>query len=482
MVVQTKREVELIAHLMRRAGFGATRDELEQYAASGYDAVVEGLLNPTDVKTIPDELIRRYHHEQSGMMGQQNPGAYWLYKMISTSAPLQEKMTLFWHTIFATGYPKITNGKVLSDQIRMFRHYGMGNFKTLLLELAKDPAMIVWLDNHDNHKGAINENFGRELLELFSLGVGNYTEEDIKEASRAFTGWTLGNKEYMALRAERDSIWPYGRIAWHFQFDPEDHDYDEKSFLGQTGNFDGGDIVELICQQESTARFIARHVYDFFVAEEPPVSQWPYNEPRDPAAIELLVKAYFDSNYDITAMLRVLLTSDFFKADESWFIKVKSPAELVAGVLRLTGEFDRPRKEILDRALQMVFMGQFLINPPSVEGWHQGAEWIDTGTLVERLNFATEQVGDVSKPGVRRMIDQVASTSDGVISPSRLVDACLDVMGVVTVSDGTRETLENFAVQGGELEVKADSVGDAAQQRIAQLFQMVAASHEFQRS
>jgi len=218
------------------------------------------------------------------------------------------------------------------------------------------------------------------------------------------------------------------------------------------------------------------------VAEEPPVSQWPYNEPRDPAAIELLVKAYFDSDYDITAMLRVLLTSEFFQADDSWFIKVKSPAELVAGVLRLTGEFDRPRKEILDRALQMVFMGQFLINPPSVEGWHQGAEWIDTGTLVERLNFATGQLGDVSKPGVRRMIDRVASTSDGVISPSRLVDGCLDVMGVVTVSDGTRETLENFAVQGGELEVNPDSVGDAAQQRIAQLFQMVAASHEFQRS
>ena len=317
---------------------------------------------------------------------------------------------------------------------------------------------------------------------MFSLGVGNYTEEDIKEASRAFTGWTLGNKEYMALRAERDSIWPYGRISWHFQFDPEDHDYDEKTFLGQSGNFDGGDIIELICQQESTARFIARHLYDFFVAEEPPVPQWPYNEPRDPAPIELLVKAYFDSGYDITAMLRVLFTSDFFKADENWFIKVKSPAELVAGVLRLTGEFDRPRKEILDRALQMTFMGQFLINPPSVEGWHQGAEWIDTGTLVERLNFATEQLGDVSKPGVRLMIDKVASISDGVISPSRLVDACLDVMGVVTVSDGTRETLENFAVQGGELEVNSDSVEDGAQQRIAQLFQMVAASHEFQRS
>ncbi|MDA0769767.1 MAG: DUF1800 domain-containing protein [Chloroflexi bacterium] len=482
MVVQTRREVELIAHLMRRAGFGATRDELQQYAAKGYDALLDHLLNPSEVKTIPDELIRRYHHEQSGMMGQQNPGAYWLYKMISTTAPLQEKMTLFWHTIFATGYPKITNGKVLNDQIRMFRHYGMGNFKTLLLELAKDPAMIVWLDNHDNHKGAINENFGRELLELFSLGVGNYTEEDIKEASRAFTGWTLGNKDYMALRAERDSIWPYGRIAWHFQFDADDHDDGEKNFLGNTGNFDGEDIVDLICQQESTARFIARHLYDFFVAEEPPVPQWPYNKPRDPEAIDILAQAYFDNDYDITAMLRALFTSDFFKSDANWFVRVKSPAELVAGVLRLTDEFDRPRREILDRALQMSFMGQFLINPPSVEGWHQGPEWIDTGTLVERLNFATGQLGDIGKPGVRRMISKVISTGDGIISPARLVEACLDVLGVVTVSDDTRETLENFAVQGGELHVSPENVDEAAQQRVAQMFQMVAASHEFQRS
>ena len=482
MVVQAKREVELIAHLMRRAGFGATRDELDQYAAKGYEAVVEELLNPGDVRTMPDELIRRYHHEQSGMMGQQNPGAYWLYKMISTTAPLQEKMTLFWHTIFATGYPKITNGKVLNDQIRMFRHYGMGSFKTLLLELAKDPAMIVWLDNHDNHKGAINENFGRELLELFSLGVGNYTEEDIKEASRAFTGWTLGNKEYMALRAERDSIWPYGRIAWHFQFDPDDHDYEDKTFLGNTGKFDGDDIVDLICGQESTARFIARHLYDFFVADEPPVPQWPYNEPRDPEAISVMTRAYFDSDHDITAMLRALFTSDFFKADENWFVKVKSPAELVAGVLRLTGEFDRPRKEILDRFLQMVYMGQALINPPSVEGWHQGSEWIDTGTLVERLNFATERLGDIGKPGVQDMISRVAAGGGGVISPARLVEACLDVMGVVTVSDETRETLVKFAVQGGQLEYDPDDVDEGTQKRVARMFQMAAASHEFQRS
>ena len=225
-------DLQLMAHLMRRAGFGADRSQLEAYAKKGYEATVGELLNPDSRSEMGDDLIRRYHHEQSGMMGQISPGSYWLYKMATSTDALQEKMSLFWHGIFATGYPKITNGKVLNDQIRMFRRYGMGSFKTLLMELARDPSMIVWLDNHDNHKGAINENFGRELLELFSMGVGNYSEDDIKEASRAFTGWTIGNTEYMALRAERDSIWPYGRISWHFQFDENDHDGRRKGIPG----------------------------------------------------------------------------------------------------------------------------------------------------------------------------------------------------------------------------------------------------------
>jgi uncharacterized protein (DUF1800 family) len=481
MVVKTD-ELELIAHLMRRAGFGATRSELDSYLARGYEETVDDLLNPPERSAMPDDVIRRYHHEQSGMMGQQNPGAYWLYKMISTTAPLEEKMALFWHTIFATGYPKITNGKVLNDQIRMFRKFGMGNFRDLLIALSRDPAMIVWLDNHDNHSGAINENFGRELLELFSMGVGNYTEDDIKEASRAFTGWTLGNTEYMALRAERDSIWPYGRIAWHFEYNRDDHDDGEKQFLGRRGNFNGEDIVDIICEQDATARFIARHLYDFFVAEEPPVPQWPYTPPRDPDAIQTLVDAYFEHGYEIKPMLRALFDSDFFRSRDVRFVRVKSPAELVAGVLRLTGEFDRPRKEILDRALQMTYMGQFLINPPSVEGWHQGAEWIDTGTLVERLNFATSQLGDSRLPGVRSMIRQAADSGEGVLSPARLVDACLDVMGIVEVSEDTREVLESFASKGGDLVTGHDGLTDEATARIAQMFQMVAATHEFQRA
>jgi len=473
MVTATK-DMQLISHLMRRAGFGVGLPELESLAQNGYNETVNRLLKPTNVQEMTDDLIRRYHHEQSGMMGQNNPGAYWLYKMITTTDPLTEKMALFWHGIFATGYPKITQGKVLNDQIRMFRRYGTGNFRTLLLELSKDPAMIVWLDNHDNHDGAINENFGRELLELFSMGVGNYSEQDIKETARAFTGWTIGNTEYMALRAERDSIWPYGRIAWHFEFKEDDHDSGEKEFLGNSGRLNGDEIIDIICQQESTARFISRHMYHFFVADEPPVPQWPYTPPRDPKAIDTLTQAYFDNDYDIRAMLDILFNSEFFKSEDSWHERVKSPAELVAGILRLTGEFDRPRREILDRSTQAIYMGQHLINPPSVEGWHQGTEWIDTGTLVERLNFASQQMSNVENPGVAEIIDRVIGDGSHQADDS-LVQRCLDEMGVTFVSEGTRSILENFAAQNRGLENDATQI-------VAQMLQMVAATHEFQRA
>ena len=476
------RDVELIAHLMRRAGFGATRDELQAYAASGYEATVEGLLNPGPTDRMGDDVIRRYHPEQSGMMGQVNPGAYWLYRMITTNDPLREKMALFWHGFFATSYVKITYGKILMDQIKMFLRNSKGDFKTLLVELAKDPAMIIWLDNQENHNGAINENFGRELLELFSLGVGNYSEDDIKECARAFTGWTIYNTEYMNLRAIRDSIWPYGRIAWHFEYRAEDHDDGEKTFLGQTGRLNGEDIIEIVCRQPATARFISRHMYHFFVADEPPVPQWPYTPPRDPEAIETLTQAYFDSNYDITHMLRVLFNSDFFRSESSWYEKVKSPAELVAGVLRLTGEFQRPRRQILDRSLQMTYMGQQLINPPTVEGWHQGVEWIDTGTLVERINFATSQLGDVKNAGVQAMVGDVISQGGDGISPEGLVESCLDQMGAISVSDDTRSALVRFATKSGDVPLGDNGAGGEARKRVAEMLQLAAATHEFQRS
>ena len=480
-------DVELIAHLMRRAGFGATRDQLDAYAAQGYDATAEELLNPGEEKRMGDDLIRRFHPELSGMMGPNASAQNWLFRMSTTTTPLREKIALFWHGIFATGYPKVIHGKALSDQIRMFRRHGMGSFRTLLVELSKDPAMIIWLDNQDNHKDAINENYGRELLELFSMGVGNYTEEDIKECARSFTGWTIANREYMELRSQRDSDWPYGRISWHFEYHPEDHDDGEKEFLGQRGRFNGEDIVDIICQQRATARFISRHMYSFFVADEPPVSEWANTPPADEQAIEQLSQAYFDSNYDISAMLRVLFNADFFKSRSSWYTKVKSPVELVAGVVRLTGEFDRPRREILDRQLQAVYMGQFLNNPPSVEGWHEGTDWLDTGTLVERVNFATQQIGDANKPGVQAMISNIASNAVGAISPERLVEACLDQIGALSVSEDSLRVLVDFAASGGQVVVGAgnsdgNSDDEEARRQIAAVLQMVASTQEFQRS
>ena len=474
-MVDTKVDVELVAHLLRRAGFGATGKELSASTAKGYEATVEELLAPRDEQRISEYLVRRFHPELSGMMGPQAPGENWLYRMATTNSALQEKMTLFWHGIFATGYNKVSHGKALSDQTRMFRHHAMGSLRTMLVELSRDPAMIIWLDNQDNHKGAINENFGRELLELFSMGVGNYTEDDVKECARAFTGWTIANRQYMEMRSQRDSDWPYGRISWHFEFHPDDHDFGEKTFLGETGNFDGEDIVDIICRQPATARFIARHLYSFFVADEPPVPEWPYTPPRDPEAIETLVQAYFDNDYQIGPVLRVLFNSDFFKSADVRYTKVKSPVELVAGVLRLTGEFDRPRYEILERFNQASYMGQILNNPPSVEGWHQGTDWLDSGTLVERINFASQQIGDVDKPGIRAIIGRISDEMSETTSAERLVDACLEEVGALAVEEDTRRTLVDFSAQGS-------TGGNTDRQHIADVLQMVAATQEFQRS
>ena len=475
------KDVSLMAHLMRRAGFGATRSELEGYLEDGYEATVDNLLDPGESGHMPDDIIRRYHVDQSEMRQLDGAGAYWLYRMLTTSNPLEEKLALFWHGLFATGYAKLNQARSLLNQIDMFRHYGFGSYRDLLVELSKDPAMILWLDNNENHKEAINENYGRELLELFSLGVGNYTEEDVKEASRAFTGWTVANTEYTKQLAVRNSIWPYGKIAWRYEYHSEDHDDGEKTFLGETGRFNGEDILDIICRQPATARFIARHMYHFFVADEPPVPQWPYESPRDPEAIEMLAQAYFDSDYDIRSMLRVLFNSDFFQSEERRYGKVKSPVELVTGVIRLTEEFDGPSIEIGDRNSQMSFMGQQLLNPPSVEGWHQGVEWIETGSLIERLNFAAQQLGDLEKPGVKSMVRNILQDESGPISAERLVDKCLDQLGAIEVSPDTKSALVRFASSQSFESRSADS-SDETQKNVSDLLRLVASVPEFQRT
>ena len=474
-----KDEIALVAHLLRRAGFGATREEMERYVASGYEATVEELIHPESAPpALADEdIIRRYHVDENSQMQNGSAQTYWLYRMINTKRPLEEKIALFWHGIFATGYSKLVHPKAILRQVDMFRRFGLGSFHTLLVELSKDPAMIYWLDNKDNHREGVNENFGRELLELFTMGVGNYTEDDVRQASRAFTGWTMRNAAYHTARSSRDSPYPYGRLDWQFQYRNDDHDDGDKTFLGRTSAFNGEDMIDIICGEPPTARFISRHLYNFFVADEPQVPAWHTVPPCDPEAINALVDTYFQYNYDIRSMLRVLFNSDFFK--EATFAKVKSPAEVVVGTARLAGGYGFPRADDGYLAVEMVNMGQQLLDPPSVEGWHTGAEWITTGSLVDRVNFAVKQLSDTSKPGVRSMIERIRASGTNW-APVALVDACLDLMGPLTVSQDSRQELVAHAAAGGELRFGSEGEDHASSERIVELLQMIASTREYQ--
>ena len=220
-------DIALMAHLMRRAGFGAGRDELEARVAKGYEATVEELLHPETQPPVDEYTLMRYQPAALLPGGQPPMGnVNWMYHLVNTKRPLEEKMALFWHHVFATGNSKVDNYDQLLTQIKLFRDKGMGNYRDLLLDVAKNPTMIFWLDNQQNHGNAVNENWGRELLELFSIGAGNYTETDVRECSRAFTGWTFATKIPRA---------PYGRFPWQFEYRPEDHDDGEKEFLGHKG-------------------------------------------------------------------------------------------------------------------------------------------------------------------------------------------------------------------------------------------------------
>ena len=469
MTTTTTTDLALMAHLMRRAGFGAGREELEEKVARGYENVVEDLLNPSgDRQTLPEDLIRRYHVEHSEMRDLSGAGANWMYRMITTNQPLEEKMALFWHSLFATGYAKLNQARALLNQIDMFRRAGFGRFTDILVELSKDPAMIIWLDNNDNHNGAINENYGRELLELFSMGIGNYTEDDVKEASRAFTGWTLKNAEYMSMRAMKDSIWPYSRIAWHFEFRDQDHDTGEKVFLGERGDFGGDEIVEIICRQDATARFVCTRLFQFFAADE--------IDEAGEATIEQMMASYFESDYEIRSVLRTLFNSDYFKGEGARYARVKAPVETVVGAVRMAGSYRQPTLGVNQLASQAFFMGQGLLQPPTVEGWHEGIEWIDSGSLVERVNFAAAELGDASNPGVRSIADRLARDGGRHQSPEQVVDGCLDLMGPLAVEDDTREAIIGFAAQFGDVDMDDED----STQAVANVMRLIASSKEYQ--
>lgn len=458
-------DIGLIAHLMRRAGFGASREELEMRAAKGYNATVEELLHPEQSEGADQNLLMRYQPAALLPGGQPPMGNInWMFHLVNTKRPLQEKMALFWHHVFATGNSKVDNYDQLLDQIELFRDMGMGDYRELLVKLAKNPAMIYWLDNQENHKNAVNENWGRELLELFSLGQGNYTEKDVREASRAFTGWSIGAKIPRL---------PYGRFPWEFDYIPEDHDETEKEFLGHKGNFNGEDIIDIVVQQPACATFVCRHLYNFFVADEPQVPSWKIEPPQDPEAMAIMTKAFSESNFNITAVLRAIFTSDFFK--QARFNKIKSPAEMVVSTLRMVGGEETPRPRYgTEIAMQPTYMGQDLLNPPSVEGWHTGKEWINSGSLMSRINFAAEMVGDTQRPGVQFIVDRIKAR--GVLAPEQFVDTALDLMGPLEVGAQTRKELVDYANEGGELNWSKPD----AEERVGQMLQIIVSTREYQ--
>ena len=460
-------DVALMAHLMRRAGFGAQYAELETRAAKGYEATVEELLNPEvnphgmDLD-VAERCFIEWSHQTRGVP------EYFAFRMINSQCQLEEKMILFWHGILCTADSKVQSYPTSYDEIEMFRKYGMGSFRDMLLEISRDPAMIFFLDNCLSHKGAINENYGRELLELFSMGVGmdgefNYTEDDVKECARAFTGWTIANN----VPGQ-----PYGRYRAKFVFNADDHDEGTKTFLGETGNFDGEDIVDIIARQPAAARFISRHLYSYFVSDEAQVPSWMDTPPKDAETIKMLEDEYYRSGYNIKSMLRVLFDSDAFK--NSRFQRVKSPVETVMGTLRLVGDWTEPKPGFEFIFDEMKHMGQELFNPPSVEGWHTGREWIDGGTLVHRINFTADFVGDLKQPGVREIVDRLADAGP-VISPEQMVDVTCLLLGHYELAGETRSMLATSLEKGGTIHTDTEEFGT----RVSELLQMIVATKEY---
>ena len=456
--VMTDTDTSLMAHLLRRAGFGATRDQIDHYVAKGYDETVEELLHPEFSYPEDQDLLDRYFiaSVEARSVGHADP--QWAWRMATTTKHLEEKIALFWHGLLAVGGIKLDHGMEMLTEIDLFRRYGLGKFRDLLLEISRNPGMMYWLDNQNSHKDAPNENYGRELLELFSMGIdemgeGAYTEDDVKAAARAFTGW-----------ASKPTMPPFflGPFPMEFQFDPDDHDNGEKEFLGEVGNWNGEDIVEITVRQRATAEFISRRLYQFFVADD-----------ADEDEVQWLADVFQKHDGEIRAVLRAIFKSDHFKSEAIRYRKVKSPTELVFGVARLTDRFDLPDMDASQLASQTMFMGQFLLNPPSVEGWHEGEEWIDSGALVERINFASTELERRDAPGIQRMVDLVSEA--GGMSSSEYVAACLDAMGCIDISDRTFGLIAEHA--SAQLEPTNE---DEETDRAIEMFQLIASTPDYQ--
>jgi uncharacterized protein (DUF1800 family) len=402
---KSSRNQFLVKHLLRRAGFGCTPTELAYYQKLGYEKCVKVLLDPEKVDDSGlDALIANQDFDYTRI---DDLKRWWIYRMAFTKRPLEEKMTLFWHGHFATSVRKVELPYRMYMQNKLMRTMSLGNFHDLLLSMTKDPAMIVWLDNQQNKKGQPNENYAREVMELFSLGIGHYTERDIKESGRAFTGW----------QTHQDG----------FFFNASQHDYGEKTFLGQTGNFNGDDIIGIIVQQPAVGKFLAQKLCMFFAADEP-----------TPAIITDVAKAYRPGGDNIKEMLRTLFMHDDFQ--NSYLKKIKSPVEFVIGSLKSleVTQLDS------DVATQVGRMGQSLFDPANVKGWDGGTAWIATDTMMERFNFTSRLTQQKFDAIEGYMKPSMLIQNQGLTTPNSMIDYFLTLLVDHNVPDSTPSDLLQY--------------------------------------
>jgi len=364
-------------HLLNRTGFGAQPREIAEYAAlSRSDAVERQLAGMTRAaRTPPPEWVRETivpprqlrqasPEERKSFQAQEirrgvDLRTWWLEEMLQTRSPLTERMTLFWHNHFVSSQQKVRYTKLMYEQNVLFRRHAGGRFSDLLHAVSKDPAMVIYLDSASNRKGKPNENFAREVMELFTLGEGHYTETDVREAARAFTGWSI----------DPDS----GEFRWR----PALHDGFNKTILGRAGNFDGDEVLDILLAQPATAEFVVTKLWREFVSPDP-----------DPAEVRRIAQKFHLSNYEVRVALRELLLSPAFWAAENRGALIKSPVDLVVGTMR---GLDFHVGDPLPLALVVAQLGQNLFSPPNVRGWPGGEAWINSSTLLARKGF-TERI------------------------------------------------------------------------------------------
>ena len=406
------------AHLHRRAGFGGTPTEIASAQALGVDRAVDALLHPSSVAyTFPaypatDVLFDQKKNRHATQL-------WFLDQLLRTNQPLVEKMMLFWHGHFATSVNKVPP-QLMAQQMNLFRAQGLGKFPTLLASVSRDPAMLVWLDNRGNSRAHPNENYAREVMELFALGLGNYTEDDVKEAARAFTGWTLDR-------------------SLAFISNEKAHDDGVKTLLGRTGNWNGTDVVNIIVQQPAHARFLAHKLLEFFVYSDP-----------EPELIEALASVYALSGYDLPKTVGTILRSNVFYSARAYRAIPKSPIEFAIGTLRYMGIATVPD----NLPYVLARMGQEPLAPPSVKGWDGGPTWINTATLLARFNFVNALVATTiqKKAAPTAMVAATAETisPDAIVArvggfdASRVVGAIVAAALQDDVTSDVRATLISF--------------------------------------